>query len=168
MTSSKLNEENKDIELKKYRDLILATIDYFLDNGLLTLKTDDFDSNKYYSSLKEQAEEDYKRGRLTKLKQWFHSLTEMQIETIDLKFNKYLQEKTQYDIDIFKSYFQRIDKVVTKGKITSDSQFYDIVSLVDQLCQAEIPDTSRINLLNKLLSDYEQNKLRRSGKQTNA
>ncbi|MFN8306959.1 MAG: hypothetical protein U0T79_09310 [Ferruginibacter sp.] len=168
MSTSKINKDNKDLELKKYRDLVLATLDYYLDYGILAVKTDDFDSTKHYRFLKVQAEEDYKKGRLTKLKQWFYSLTEMQIETVDLKFNKYLLDKTQYDIDIFKSYFERIDKVVAKGKITSDRQFYDILSLVDHLCQAEIPDTSRINILNKLLADYEQKMSRRRSKQTNA
>ena len=57
----------------------------------------------------------------------------MQVETGDLKFNKYLQDKTKYEIDIFKSYFQRVEKVTQKGKITTDNQFYDIGIMVDQL-----------------------------------
>ena len=90
----------------------------------------------------------------------------MQVETGELKFNKYLQDKTNYDIDIFKSYFQRIDKVIEKGKITTDNQFYDINVMVDQLCQTEPVDNEKIEILNRLLSEYEQRKSLQTRKPT--
>ncbi len=79
----------------------------------------------------------------------------MPIETRDLKFNKYLQNKTGYDIDIFKSFYQRIDQVIEKGKITTDNQFYVVKIMVDQLCQNEPVDEEKIDILNRLLSGYE-------------
>jgi len=161
MTDNKLSKDEKQAELTKYRDLVLATLDYYLDNKVMQIKTDDFDSTEHYKGLKKQTEEHYQKGRLTILKQWFRDLTEMQIETGDLKFNKYLQDKTKYDIDIFKSYFQHIDKVINKGKITTDNQFYDINIMVDQLCQTEPVDNKRIEILNRLLSEYEQPKTRK-------
>lgn len=88
-------------------------------------------------------------------------MTEMQIEIVDLKFNKYLQEKTEYDLDIFKSYFQRMEKVIAKGRITTDNEFYDLGIWVDQLCQAEPVDNAKVELLNGLLAEYEQRKLGR-------
>lgn len=157
MKEGKLNKDEKQAELSKYRDLVLATLDYYLDK----IKTADFDSDEHYNGLKIQTEEHYQKGRLTRLKQWFRDLTEMQVETGDLKFNKYLQDKTKYDIDIFKSYFQRIDKVIEKGKITTDNQFYDINMMVDQLCQTEPVDNEKIGILNRLLSEYEQRKTRK-------
>jgi hypothetical protein len=167
MTTDKLHQSDKASELKRYRDLVLATIDYYLENSSMRIRTPDFDSDEHYKFLKAQTEESFQKGRLTRLKQWFRDLTEMQIETGDLKFNKYLQDKTQYDIDIFKSYFQRIDKVISKGKITSDNQFYDLNIAVDQLCQIEPVDQERIEILNKLLRDYEQRKQKKTPK-TNA
>jgi len=161
MTDNKLSKDEKQAELTKYRDLVLATLDYYLDNKVMQIKADDFDSTEHYNGLKKQTEEHYQKGRLTRLKQWFRDLTEMQIETGDLKFNKYLEDKTKYDIDIFKSYFQRIDKVIDKGKITTDNQFYDINMMVDQLCQTEPVDNKRIEILNRLLSEYEQRKTRK-------
>lgn len=165
MTNSKLNKDEKQAELAKYRDLVLSTIDYYIVNTEMQTKTPDFDSLEHYKSLKAQTEENYQRGRLTRLKQWFRDLTEMQVETGDLKFNKYLQDKTKYDIDIFKSYFERVKKVIEKGKITSDNQFYDI-NMVDQLCQTEPVDNKKIEILNKLLSDYQQRKSRHTKKPT--
>ncbi|PVY40937.1 hypothetical protein [Pontibacter virosus] len=161
MKEGKLNKDEKQAELSKYRDLVLATLDYYLDNKGLQIKTADFDTQEHYKGLKIQTEEHYQKGRLTRLKQWFRDLTEMQVETGDLKFNKYLQDKTKYDIDIFKSYFQRIDKLIEKGKITTDNQFYDINMMVDQLCQTEPVDNEKIGILNKLLSEYEQRKRRK-------
>lgn len=162
MISNKLNNDEKQAELTKYRELVLATLDYYIDNKEMHIKTVDFDSVQYYQSLKIQTEEHYQKGRLTRLKQWFRDLTEMQVETVDLKFNLYLKEKTKYDIDIFKSYFQRVDKIIQKGIITTDNQFYDINIMVDQLCQTEPIDNSKIQILNKLLGEYEQRKSRQS------
>lgn len=161
MPATKLDQADKASELKKYRDLVLATIDYYIENNLIKIKTADFDSHERFELLKTQTEEHFQKRRLAKLKQLFRDLTEMQIETVDLKFNKYLQDKTQYDIDIFQTYFQRIDKVISKGKITSDNQFYDLNTAVAELSQSELPDEQRIAVLNKLLGDYQQRKKRK-------
>lgn len=141
--------------------MLLATLDYFIDNNLFKIEGSDFDSTAYLNSLKVQTEEHFAKGRLTMLKNWFRDMTEMPLETRDLKFNKYLKDKTAYDIDIFQSYFQRVDKIITKGKITTDHQFYDLNQMVDQLCHADPVDTERIEILNKLLRDYETRKSRR-------
>lgn len=161
MKVAKLNKEEKQDELEKYRNLVLATLDYYIENKVMQIKTADYDSTEHFKLLKLQTEENYQKGRLSRLKQWFRDMTEMQVETGDLKFNNYLQEKTKIDIDIFKSYFQRIDKIIEKGKITTDNQFYDIKILVDQLCQTQPIDTDRIENLNKLLNEYEQKKSRK-------
>ena len=166
MTYNKFNNNEKQAELLKYRDLVLATIDYYLDNKLMQVKTSDFDSDEHYKRLKAQTEEHYQKGRLIKLKQWFRDLTEMQVETGEWRFNKYLQDKTKYSIDIFKQYFQRVELVIFKGKITTDKQFYEINTLVDQLCQTEPIDKKKIDILNKLLGDYEQRKSIKTKKPT--
>jgi hypothetical protein len=153
MTKEKPNKEEKNADLIKYRDLVVATLDYHMDNPLMKIQSATFDSDEYYKSLKIQTEEHFKKGRLTMLKNWFRDFTEMQLETGDLKFNKYLQTKTGYDIDIFKAYFQRIDKIIIKGKITTDRQYYDINEMVGQLCQVEPVDNTKIDALNKLLVD---------------
>lgn len=166
MTDNKLSKDEKQAELTKYRDLVLATLDYYIDNKEMEIKTADFASTEHYKRLKIQTEEHYQKGRLTRLKQWFRDLTEIQVETGDLKFNKYLQDKTKLDIDIFKSYFQRVEKIIEKGKITTDRQFYDINIMIDQLCQTEPVDEEKIEILNKLLSEYEQRKIKRTKKPT--
>lgn len=161
MKNNRLNKDDKQAELIKYRDLVIATIDYYLDNKEMKIKTADFDSDEHYRQLKNQTEEHFQKGRLTRLKQWFRDLTEMQVECGDLKFNQYLQDSTKYEIDIFKSYFQKVNKIIEKGKITTDNQFYNINIMVDQLCKTKPLDTEKIEILNKLIGAYEQRKSRR-------
>jgi hypothetical protein len=156
-----LSVEDKRIELKKFRDLVLATIDYHLEDTSAGIKTDDFDSNAYYESLKIQTLEHYNKGRLTKLKQWFRDLIEIQIEARNLKFAKYLQNKTGYDVNVFDDYFKRVEKIVDKGKITTGNQFFDISIMVDQLCSEHTTDIGKIHILNQLLTTYEARKLKK-------
>lgn len=147
--------EDKKADLKKYHDLVIATIDYYLNTPSLHFKTNDFDTKSHFENLRLIATEDYKKGRLTKLKRWFRDLTEMQVEIKDFKFNEYLKETTGYDINIHQDFYKRIDKIVEKGKITTDNQFREINAFVDSLCQSEQIDNTRIETLNKLLLDYE-------------
>lgn len=156
MTNNTKNKEEKQAELSKYKDLVLATIDYYLDFKEMQFKNADFDSTEHYQQLKIQTEEHFQKGSLTRLKQLFKDLTEMQVECGDLKFNQYLKDKTKYEVEIFNSYFQRVDKVIEKGKITTDKQFYDINIMIVQLCQTEPIDTEKIYVLNKLIGEYEQ------------
>lgn len=164
MAHNKFANYDKQTELLKYRDLVLATIDYYLDNKLMQIKTPEFDTESYYKALKEQVEKHYQKGSLAKLKRWFIDLTQMPLETHDLKFNAYLNKKINYEIDVFESYFQKIDKVIFKGKITTDNQFHDVNHMVDTLCQAGPIYKERIELLNNLLLEYEQTKSRKSKK----
>ncbi len=166
MKKQSINNDEKQAELIKYRDLVVATIDYLLDNKIMQIKTTDFDSSEYYKQLKEQAQEHFIKGKLARLKQWFRDLTEPQIESRDLKFSKYLSDRTNYNLDIFKSYFNRVDKIIAKGKITTDNQFYDITIMIDQLCQAKPVDNEKMKILNKIINEYEQRKSRQARKPT--
>lgn len=158
MSITKLNNKEKQVELQKYRDLVLATLDYYLETKEIQIKSADFDSIEHFKGLKKQTEEHFQKGRLSKLKQWFRDMTEVYAEAGDLNFNKYLQDKTKYQIDILKSYPQRVDKVIEKGKITTDNQFYDINIMVDKLCQTKPLNKKKIEFLNTLLADYKQRK----------
>jgi hypothetical protein len=155
MTKKESSKVDKSKELAKYRDLILATLDYYIENKIMDIKTSDFDSTIHFQSLKTQTIDHFEKGRLTKLKQWFRDLSEMQVETRDLRFNAYLRNKTGLDIDIFHDYFERINKLIERGKITTDNQFYDIRNMIDHLCQTDPVDHKQIEILNKLLIDYE-------------
>lgn len=164
LTKEKISNEKKNAELAKYRDLVTATLDYLIDNSVGGTKTADFDPNAHLELLKKQTTEHFQKGRLAKLKQWFHDLTEPQRETGDLKFTNYLKIRTGQDINIFQSFFARVDKIVAKGKITTDNQFYDVNAMVDQLSHTLPVDNARLTMLNKLLADYEQRRTKSRSK----
>ena len=71
MTKGKSNKNEKNAELEKYRALVLATIDYYLENTLMKFKTEDNDSDEHYKSLKIQTEGHFQKGRLLGLNNGF-------------------------------------------------------------------------------------------------
>ena len=152
---------NKQSELIKYRDLVLATIDYQL-NLYKSIETKDYNFSSYWEDLKPQTISHFNHGRLSILKRWFKDLSEPMRELRDFKFNEYLLERTGHKTDLFKKHPERIEKIIQKGKITSDNQFRDISAEVDNLLQTEPSNTLRIELLNNLLLNYEQQKIKKS------
>jgi hypothetical protein len=161
LAKDKISNEDKNAELAKYRDLVTATLDYLIDNYVNGMKTADFDPIANFESLKEQTTEHFRKGRLSKLKQWFHDLTEPRREIGDLKFNAYLKIKTGQDINIFQDFYARVEKIDAKGKITTDNQFYDVSSMVDHLSQLIPTDNDKLKRLNNLLADYEQRRTKK-------
>ena len=57
-------------------------------------------------------------------------------------------------------------KIIEKGKITTDNQFYDITIMIDQLSQTDPVNNKKIEILDNLLADYERRKKQKT--KTNA
>jgi hypothetical protein len=151
LASSSLNKETKERELKKYLDLNLATLDYFIEYPGMKIKTVDFDSDIYFKSLKDQALENYEKGRLTKLKQWFRELTEGASD--DPGFRQYLKKRTGQDIDLRGQFEKRIETIKKNGIIKNENQFRDIMEKMNDV--SDQMDKKEIELFNSLLLDYE-------------
>ncbi|WP_313359566.1 hypothetical protein [Empedobacter sp.] len=141
---------NKEFELKKYRDLVLATLDYYIVHLAFNNEMKD-----EFIRLKIQTEEYYSKRKLTILKNWFKDLTSDFIEDRDFGFNKYLKQTTHYEIDIFESYFKRIKKLVEKGFIKTESQFHELKNYVDYLVQDNNSDKDLIQRINEILLRFE-------------
>ena len=158
MTAKKITENIKSKDLVKYRDLVLATIEYNIQIYSKENIAGVSEIIEHFLSLKPQIEEHFEKGRLTKLKQWFRDLTETVIASNDVKFNTYLKDQTGYDLDIFKSFNQKVEKIITKGKITNDDQFYELRNYLDQLEGIEPVDNDKIKIIDRILFKYEQKK----------
>ncbi|WP_291119724.1 hypothetical protein [Empedobacter sp. UBA7248] len=141
---------DKEFELKKYRDLVAATLDYYIVHLAFNNEMKD-----EYFCLKTQAEEHYSKGKLTILKSWFKDLTSDFIEDRYFGFNEYLIKTTNYEIDIFESYFKRIEKIIEKDQIKTDSQFYELKNYVDYLIQNNNSDKVLIQRINEILLRFE-------------
>jgi hypothetical protein len=157
-----MDNQLKHSELVKYRALVLAAIDYW-DNklGFNNLSASGFSWEDHFKNLKEKTEECFQKGQLTRLKQWFRDLSESYIEQMDFKYNEYLNDKTIYNVNVFSDYYERVEKIIAKGKITTDNQFYDIKNYVDALFSVQNIDGQKIDVLNTLLNDYEHRNVKR-------
>lgn len=151
-----MTKEEKQIELIKFRKLTLATLDYYEEFYTIENIISDRDCLLW----KKEIELHFKRGRLTKLKQWFRDFTEMPIETKDFKFNTYLKEKTNYDIDIFKSFYNRIDKILERGKITTNNQFYDVMSILNDVSEVNKYKKEDILKLDSIVFEFENKNIK--------
>lgn len=149
-----MTPEEKQLELKRHRDILLATLDYFIDRSA-NIKYDEFDPVEHFKLLKQQTEEQFQKGRLTRLKQWLRDMTEEPRETGDLSFGRYIKEKTGYDIDIFGNFQKRIDKIIERKKIKTENEYRDVLAMVDNLCQQTPVDEHKIDILNNLLIDFD-------------
>jgi hypothetical protein len=90
-----LRSEEKQSELKRHRDILLATIDYLLERTAGSFICDQFDTvAEYYQQAKRQTEKYYQKGRLDRLQQKLRSMTENQRHRGDLNFGSYIKEKT--------------------------------------------------------------------------
>ena len=141
---------DKEFELKKYRDLVVATLDYYIVHLAFNNEMKD-----EFIRLKIQTEVYYSKGKLTTLKNWFKDLTLDFIEDRDFGFNEYLIKTTNYEIDIFESYFKRIEKIIEKDQIKTDSQFYELKNYVDYLIQNNNSDKVLIQRINEILLRFE-------------
>lgn len=155
-----MTPEEKQNELIKFRALNLATLDY---NQQLYKhsQVQGLNFETYFNNLKVQVQEHYVKGKLGILRKWLNSFTEGFQEAgleHNLKYSKYIKERTGYDIDILKSFHNRIDKILAKGRVTTDDQYRDVVVIVNELCQADIMDNEKIDKLNLLLSKYKARK----------
>ncbi|MBI1224412.1 MAG: hypothetical protein GC192_04165 [Bacteroidetes bacterium] len=116
-------EPEKAQALVYYRDLLMTTIDYYLSRpSIFAHKHLDAAETRCFHHLKLQSAALYHKDRLAQLKRWFRDLTEPIIESHDFIFDKYLQETTGYQISVFKSYRERVEKILKKGKISTDNQ----------------------------------------------
>ena len=154
-----MTKEEKHKELEKYRDLNLATLDYYIESPLLKIKTDDFDSDQHYKSLKPVVEENFQKGRLTRLKQWFRDLTEMMVENEDFEFNEFIKNRTGYIVDINSKFIKRIERIIKREKIKTEEEYRDILIMVDNLSQQQTLEKPKLDLLNSMLLEFD-NRLR--------
>jgi hypothetical protein len=155
MEKENLSEEEKQQELQRYYSLAVAAIAYAIETLPEEHRRGQNNLQDYLLDAIAQAGVLRDKKRLPKLKSWFRDFCETPRETGDLGFNLYIFKKTGYRVDIFKSYFARIERIIEKGKITTERQYYEVDRMVDYLCQTEPVDQEKIDVLNKLLGAYK-------------
>lgn len=149
-----MTSEEKKSELKKYRDIILATIDYKLGKTAGSMIYDGFGPvADYYLQQKQQTEKYYQNDRIDRLKQKFQSMTETLMRRGDLNFDKYIKEKTDYETDIFENLQLRIEQIIEQKEIKNQNDYSDVIAI--QSLHKQIPtEQEKFDILNNLLHNF--------------
>lgn len=151
-----MTSEEKQIELQRHRDIILATIDYLLSTqaGIIVFDKEDIVAD-YYEQQKLQIEKYYKQRKLDSLKQRLVSLTKGLQNKGDLNFANYIKEKTGYDIYIFEDLRKRIDVIIAQKEVRNEKELNDIGTMLHFYQQAQA-DGEVADKLKALLIDYSK------------
>lgn len=151
-----MTKEEKKLELKRHRDIILATIDYTLKRIEDDLRRDESGGiAEYFQKQKRQTEKYYQNGRLDRLQQKLQSLTQLLRFRGDLSFASYINEKTGYDIDIFENVRSRVDTIIQHSQIKNEKEFGD-VSMMFAVYKQRAADRDKFDILRNLLIEYGQ------------
>jgi len=149
-----LTIETNQEELKRLRDIILATIDYSLEKSANTIKIDGrVIHESRYQRLKQNTEKHFRQEKLEKLERLLTKVLKEPLARADLNFNNYIKEKTGYEINIFQNIQERVDKIIKQNKIKNEKEFHDAVCMISKLGQESI-DESKINVLHRLCRDF--------------
>lgn len=139
----------KQESLDKYRTLIMATIDFLIENYSGSLVFDDYDfSKEYYVQERNQAEKYYANRRLDRLVPKLAALTKNLYYKIDLDYQHYIKEKTGYGIDLYNDLRLRIKQIIENEGICNEDEQMDMHFMI-QLCKKN-PAESFVSINYKL------------------
>ena len=151
---TRLSPEEKKSELKRHRDIILATIDYILQRIEDDLAKDHSGAiEEYYQKQKQLTQKYYQTGRLDRLQQKLQGLTAFPRQRADLIFATYINEKTGYNVDIFENVRSRVDTIIQQNQINNKKNLDD-VSLMFQVYKQHPVDQDKLDILRNLLIEF--------------
>ena len=146
--------EGNQEDLKRLRDIILATIDYSLQWHPNIMKIDGVAIREsHYQKIKQNTEKYFKLHDQAKLQRILSKLLKEPAALADLNFQNYIQEKTGNEINIFQDFEIYVDKIIKQNKIRNDKEFHIATSILVKLKQ-QATDENKINLLNSLCREY--------------
>lgn len=149
-----MTTEQKQLELQRHRDILLATYDYLLQRNAGCFVTDGFDSiAETFEQEKQRTNLEFKQGRLGDLQQRLQRQIETFCKRADANFPIYIKKNTGYHLNIFEDLQKRIDAIVAQNEIRSQNELNDVYAMLHFYLETA-PDENEVNKLNSLLSDY--------------
>lgn len=156
-----MTPEEKQSELKRNRDIVLATIDYLIKTERDRIRFDQIDPDtSFYEHLKQETERCYKKRRLKSLQKMLGHMTARPRLTGDTGFAAYIKEKTGFDIDIFENIRERIDNIFQQKTIKTENEYHDAIAMIS-LYEQTFVDQEKIDMLNKLCIDFKDRESKR-------
>jgi hypothetical protein len=150
----KLTSAEKQLELDRYRAIIIATIEYQLKKVIGSIVFDNYDPNvDVYQHLQLQTEKYYELRKLDRLQKYFHNLTRgLQA---NLNFSSYIKDKTGYDIHLFEELKTRTDIVIAQKEIRNEKEYSD-VSTMHHFYNQTSPNKEKAEILINLIKDFSR------------
>lgn len=151
-----MTPEQKQSELERHRDILLATLDYLEERVGGSIVFDHYDpAREYYQQQKLQTEKYFMQRRLDRLQQRLTSLTKELRSRTDLAFAPYIKEKTGYDIDIFEDLRTRVAAIIAQNEIHRQNELNDVGTIL-HFYRETATDGKEVEKLKSLLSDYSK------------
>jgi hypothetical protein len=139
---------------EKYKTLVLATLDYLINNHTGELVLDGADYLRQSFELhKIQAEKYGKQGNLGKLQKQLDQFTRMLRSKADLNFTQYIIEQTGYELDIYAELRKLGEDILLRGEIQNDAEGQNVMNLL-QLYGKTNEDPEKEELLQGFFNDY--------------
>jgi hypothetical protein len=149
-----LTPEEKQSELQRHRAILLATLDYLAERLGGSIVYDQYDPfTEFYQQQKIQTEKYFKQRRLDRLQQRLTSLTKGLQHRADLRYAKYIKEKTGYTIDIFEDLRRRVAAIVSQNEIRSDEELNDIGAMLRFFHETSVNEEG-VEKLKAMLANY--------------
>jgi len=150
-----LKSEKRTFELQRHRSILFATIDYIIEKvASENLPKVDFENiADYYRKQKQQIDNDFEIRGLYLLKKRLNKLTDFPIRRVDLTFSDYIELKTGYQIDIFESLKDCVEKIIHENKIQDKKQLNDLMIIINLYEQQSIHQ-NKVDILKNLLIQY--------------
>lgn len=123
-----MTREEKQLELERYKALVLATLDFLRERLAGSIVFDHCDHiSAYYDQQKIQTEKYFGLRRLDRLQQRFKSLTKDFQYRQDWPFEQYVKEKTGYDIEI-----PEIDAMPAKATTSKGGGYSEVIGSYEE------------------------------------
>jgi hypothetical protein len=146
-----------EIELDYYYKIIIASLEFELAQKVA--------SNSTLVALYQErinrhgitAKDYYDKRQLSKLKKmWSYFFEAIREKEEIAQFEKYLKQKYNLSVmPLLEKFIQRCEKIIEKGKVSSDSQYAALRSYLDMIIPDDNTDVKLIERIDEILESYD-------------
>ena len=148
--------DNPEPELKRLRDIILAAIDYntMQDTGRMVL--DGVDNALYWAKVENnRALKYFVFGSMEKLQKAWIQTSQKPFYNVDLNFERYIKQKTGYDVDLFSDARKKVKEILKRNKI-NNSEEARIAYVMERLFRQFPEEKENADHLDSLVSEHRK------------
>lgn len=139
-------------EYEKYREILIATLDYLIAHNCGQFVIDGFDGAKSHYEHRRKLVMKYSRqSQLDKLQQQLNEYTKIICANVDLNYPSFIKQATGYEFDLFAELKDRVEAIVKRGYIENFEERTLVTNRIAMLQKME----DGLSEKNKLFSLHE-------------